>query len=364
MDTRLKWIYRLILVLLLFILLFFLMHLKPMWAPMLHLLAKIVLPFFVAGFISYLLHPLVEYLHENGLGRAWSILIIYLLFFGGAGYGIYRGIPAIIDQIGELSESAPMVAERYRDWMVLIERKTDHWPFGVHDRIDELIRLLETKISAAMGTVMEYLLRTFDFILLIALIPFIVFYFLKDYPALKKMVWYLTPRRWRKKGIAFLQDVDVSLGGYIRGQVFVCVLIGICSAALFWIVGMPYPLLLGVIIGITNIIPYFGPVIGAVPAVAIAASLSLKMVLIVAGIVLLLQFLEGNILSPLIVGKSLHMHPVFIMFALLAGGEIAGLPGMIFAVPLLAVFKVFLLHARSHFGKQASPYPDSGGEGN
>ena len=364
MDTRLKWIYRLVLVLLLFVLLFVLMHLKPIWAPVLHLLGHILLPFFIAGFISYLLHPLVELLHEKGIGRAWSILIIYLLFFGGAGYGIYRGIPAIVDQIGELSESAPAVAARYRNWMEAVEARTDHWPFGFHERIDELILLLEQKASETMGILMAYLLGVFDFILLIALIPFIAFYFLKDYPALKKMVWYLTPHKWRKKGIAFLQDVNVSLGGYIRGQIFVCVLIGICSSALFWLVGMPYPLLLGVIVGVTNIIPYFGPVIGAVPAVAIAAAMSVKMVLIVAGIVLLLQFLEGNILSPLIVGKSLHMHPVFIMFALLAGGEIAGLPGMIFAVPLLAVFKVFLLHAKSHFGSQARPYPDSGGEGN
>jgi predicted PurR-regulated permease PerM len=116
-----------------------------------------------------------------------------------------------------------------------------------------------------------------------------------------------------------------------------------------WLVGMDYPLLLGCIIGVTNIIPYFGPVIGAIPAVILAVTVSLKMVLIVAAIIFLLQFLEGNILSPMIVGKSLHMHPLVIMFALFFGGEIAGVIGLIIAVPLLAVLKVALLHWKEHY---------------
>ena len=122
---------------------------------------------------------------------------------------------------------------------------------------------------------------------------------------------------------------------------------------------MEYPLLLGTIIGITNVIPYFGPIIGAVPAVIIAASISVKMVIIVGVVVLVLQFLEGNILSPLIVGKSLHMHPVLIMFGLLVGGEIAGVAGLIIAVPVLAILKAFVLHAKIHFGKtQSSQFDD------
>lgn len=114
---------------------------------------------------------------------------------------------------------------------------------------------------------------------------------------------------------------------------------------------MRYPLLLGTIIGVTNVIPYFGPIIGAVPAVIIASALSVKMVVITIGIIIVLQFLEGNILSPLIVGKSLHMHPLLIMLALLAGGEAGGILGLIIAVPILAVFKVSMIHAKKHFSK-------------
>ena len=117
---------------------------------------------------------------------------------------------------------------------------------------------------------------------------------------------------------------------------------------------MKYPLLLGALIGITNIIPYFGPIFGAIPAALIAASISVKMIIIVVVIVLVLQFLEGNILSPLIIGKSLHMHPIFIMFALLVGGEVGGVIGLIIAVPILAVIKVSVIHARIHFKNNPS----------
>jgi predicted PurR-regulated permease PerM len=174
---------------------------------------------------------------------------------------------------------------------------------------------------------------------------------LKDYEMIKKSVWYLTPRRYRKSGIRFLRDIDQSLGNYIRGQLLVCLLIGMIATIGFWIMKMKYPLLLGTIIGVTNIIPYFGPIIGAVPAILIAVTISGKMVIYVGVLIFTLQFIEGNLLSPLIVGKSLHMHPVFIMFALLAGGEMGGIVGLILAVPMLAIIKVTLLHAKVHFTK-------------
>lgn len=115
--------------------------------------------------------------------------------------------------------------------------------------------------------------------------------------------------------------------------------------------GMKYALVLGVIIGITNVIPYFGPIIGAFPAVIIALTMSFKMAIIVVVIIFGLQFVEGNILSPLIVGKSLHIHPVFIILALLIGGEVAGVVGLILAVPVFAILKVTLTHVSAHFIK-------------
>lgn len=118
------------------------------------------------------------------------------------------------------------------------------------------------------------------------------------------------------------------------------------SVLSFWFIGMKYPLLLGIIIGVTDIIPYFGPILGAIPTLMIAATVSTSL-LIKAGITIaILQFLESNILSPYIVGKSLRMHPVIIMFALLVGGEVAGIVGLLISVPILAVIRTVVVHVR------------------
>ncbi len=115
-------------------------------------------------------------------------------------------------------------------------------------------------------------------------------------------------------------------------------------------------MLLGAVVAVTNIIPYFGPLVGAVPAVIIASTISVNMILFVGGIILLLQFLEGNILSPLIVGRSLHLHPLFIMGALVIGGELGGVIGLIFAVPVLAIVKTAILQGRHHFKQKSEEY--------
>lgn len=325
-----------------------------MWEPVVSIATIILSPFFIGAFISYLLHPIIEVLHRQGLQRGLAVMIIYLLFFGGMGYGLYKGIPAIIIQIQELSENAPSLIKQYKIWVEVLHQQTSNWPFGVQERIENGLDDIEIRMNDYLNNIVNYAMKAFDFLLLFALIPFIAFYILKDYDELKKLLCYMTPKQWRNQGRAFLRDVDASLGGYIRGQLLICGVIGVLAALLFWLFGMKYPLVLGTIIGITNVIPYFGPIIGAIPAIIIAATMSGKMVMTVVFIVFGLQFLEGNILSPFIVGKSLHTHPLFIMLALLAGGELGGIIGMVLSIPILAVLKVMLLHARVHFRKKAT----------
>lgn len=348
MDIRMRWFYRLGFLLLLFIVIYVFIKLQSLWVPVIEIIFALLVPFSIAAFITYLLHPIVEYLHEKGLHRGISILIIYLLFFGGIGFAFYRGIPAMIHQLNDLAENAPIFAEQYKQMVNNIMDQTSRWPAGIHERIEDSINGLEQGLDRFLAKTMTFLMNIINSIVTIAVIPFIAFYMLKDFDVLKKAAWYLTPHKWRKPGTKFLHDVDQSLGSYIRGQLLVCFIIGVLSSLFFWIAGIKYSLLLGAIVGITNVIPYFGPIFGAIPAVIIAATISVKMVLISLAIVFSLQFLEGNILSPLIVGKSLHMHPLMIMLALLAGGEIAGIIGLILAVPVLVVLRAALVHAKDH----------------
>jgi predicted PurR-regulated permease PerM len=352
MNIQMKWFYRLGFLLLLFVVTYFFLKINMVWQPIFNIIFTVLFPFLVAGLITYLLHPLVEKIHEMGIHRGLAVVIIYSLFFGGIGFALYKGIPVFVKQIRDLAENLPYFANQYRYWLESIQDQTSRWPMGLHERIEDGIVGFEKRLETLLSTVLTNMVNILNSLFVIAIIPFIAFYMLKDINVLKKAAWYLTPRKWRQQGILFLRDVNSSLGSYIRGQLLVCVLIGTISAILFWVVKMNYPLLLGFIIGVTNVIPYFGPVIGAIPAVIIAATISVKMVIFVVIIIFALQFLEGNILSPLIVGKSLHMHPLMIMFALLAGGEVAGVIGLILAVPILAILKVAIIHARNHFIKK------------
>lgn len=346
-----KWFYRIGFFLLLFAMIFIFLKLQQIWLPIVNVVITAFIPFFIAAFITYLLHPTIERLHEAGLHRGLAVIIIYLLFFGGIGYGLYKGIPAIIVQIKDLSENIPTFTAQYMDMVDEIQNSTSTWPNGMREKIDDGILGIEKKLDQFLTRVLSGFVLILNSIVVFAIIPFIAFYMLKDYHLLKKAVWYLTPRNWRKQGLLFLRDVDSSLGSYIRGQLLVCVIIGAISAILFWVTDMRYPLILGFIIGVTNVIPYFGPIFGAIPAVIIAATISVKMVIISLIIIFILQFLEGNILSPFIVGKSLHMHPLFIMLALLIGGEVGGVLGLIIAVPVLSITKVAIIHAKNHVMK-------------
>lgn len=322
------------------------MKIKPLWAPILFVLKVAITPFFIACFIAYLLHPLIEKLHEKGVPRTLAILLIYILFFGGLGYGVYKGTPVVVMQLQEMNEQFPQFVNMYETWTDGVREQTENFPEFVNEKVKQIFVGVEGKIQALLNKVMSTARGILDSLLIIFLIPFIVFYILKDYGEFYHIFWKVVPSKWRKDGQQLAKEIDKSLGNYIRGQLFVCLILGGVSALAFWFIGMKYPLLLGIIVGVTDIIPYFGPILGAIPTLMIAATVSTNLV-IKAGIALaILQFVESNILSPYIVGRSLRMHPVVIMLALLVGGEIGGIIGLLLSVPLLAILRTIIVHAK------------------
>lgn len=349
MNIQLKWFYRLGFLLLVFIVLFLFWKLKQLWSPFVISAFKILTPFFIAAFITYLLNPFIETVHSFGINRGVAASLIYVLFFGSLSYFIYKGTPIFIRELRELSENIPLFTSKYEQWIVNIQTETSTWPVAVQEQIIAGIELIDITIEKYLQKIMNSSLQIVNVSILIALIPFIAFYMIKDYQLIKRSLWYVTPSKWREKSVEFVKDVDKTLGAYLRGQIILCLIVGILSALLFYLIGMKYALLLGLIVGITNIIPYFGPIIGAVPAVLIAATMSVKMVVFVSIIILVVQFLEGSLLSPVIVGKTLQMHPLIIIFALLVGSELGGVIGLILIVPIFAVSKVAIIHFRHHF---------------
>ncbi|MBW8348205.1 AI-2E family transporter [Bacillus sp. IITD106] len=347
-QYHLRIIFRLIIVLLIFIIIYCFLLLKPIWKPIFTTVMIGLIPFLLSGIIAYLLHPLVEKIESMGVKRYLAILLIYLLFFGATGYAIYLGIPLMIKQMKEFSEQLPLFVDHYRKWIHQVESSTSNFPEGIQLQIDKRINDIENWFNKLIEKTTKAIMNLFDFLLVLLVVPFLSFYMLKDLDVIKKACWYMTPKKWRRNGRLFLDAVNDSLGGYIRGQILVCVIIGAAAAISFGIIGVKYPILLGMIIAITNVIPYFGPLIGAFPVVIIALMSSVKLAIIAGVIVFILQFIEGNILSPYIVGKSLHMHPLFIIAALIIGGEAFGIIGMIVSVPILAIIKIAIIHSRDH----------------
>jgi predicted PurR-regulated permease PerM len=347
-DNRMRWVIRLSLLLLLFLCLYLLLKLHPLYDPFLNALKGVFLPFFLAALITYLLHPVVEFVHEKGLPRFVAILLIYFLFFGGTGYAIVKGFPYFVVQMKELMLNVPELAEEYKSLLYTVDRQTSSLPYSIHSKIEEYIGSMELKAQDTLSAAIFSVRKIVDYFFVIIVVPFLVFYFLNDFEKIKNACWYITPRKFRHEGKHLVEDIDQSLGGYIRGQLFVGAILGVAAMIALWMVGMPYPILLGIVIAVTDIIPYFGPILGAIPVILIALTISWKMVWITVGIMLVLQFIEGNILGPFIVGKNLHIHPVFIIFSLLLGSELAGVPGMILAVPVFAVIKVIVIHIREH----------------
>ncbi|MGJ9382890.1 AI-2E family transporter [Salipaludibacillus sp. CF4.18] len=341
-----RWLMILILITITaFLLCGFILLLSIIW-PFLQKLMVVFLPFLIAGFIIYLLHPLVEKLESLHVPRPLSILILFCLFIVVMIGIIMKAIPYVIQEGKELLEQIPSMANGYRELLSDVHHQIDFLPesFSVH--LDQWIKSGEEWIADSIIKIGTLLMGLFDWILLFIVIPFVVFYGLKDLPLLKRVGWYITPMRARSESIELVNSLDEALGGYIRGQIIVGILVGLLAWIGFWIIDMPYGLLLAIFIGLTNIIPYFGPILGMVPVVLVGLTESLQLVFYGIILILVIQNIESNIFSPVIVGKSLHMHPLLIIFALVAGNEIAGIIGLILAVPVLAVIKVFILHFR------------------
>ncbi|MGN8645598.1 AI-2E family transporter [Gracilibacillus sp. HCP3S3_G5_1] len=339
-QSRIRIVLQLIILCLAVLFLYLMYILFPFYKHVLIVLLQILAPFLVAGLIAYLLHPVVEKIHRLHIPRPLAIIFIYLLFFGVSGYGIYISFPLWMKQIQEMQQNIPQYVESYRSFIYGIYDQTSFLPEGFHDNLDEFFENIETTLGEQITNLLRNIPMLFDIFVMLAVIPILAFYFLKDYQQLQRSILKIVPLKYQPFTKRLAHDMEESLGKYIRGQILVCFFVGLISYCLFRIIGMNYAVVLATIIGFTNFIPYFGPIIGAIPALLIAFTMSTKMVFYVLLVVLAVQITEGNLLSPFIVGKSIHIHPVYLILVLFIAANTAGIIGMILAVPLLAVARV------------------------
>ena len=330
--------------------LFFL--LLPLFKPMWNVLYTVTIPFIISMIIAYLLHPLVDSLMKLRMNRFFAILLIYLLFFCGMTFIGWLGTPIFIEQVKELVSQLPEIQNNMEQRFSTLNTQLELLPDGIHHGIDDGLKNLEAVLRRLMVNILEALGQVLSNIMVLIVVPFLVFYLLNDVEAIQKIIIFLVPRKKRKLIVKLWKDIDQSLGEYIRGQILVSLIVGIGCFIGYTLLGLPYSLFLALIVAVANIIPYFGPYIGAAPAILVAILREPSLIIWVVVINAFMQIIEGNILSPWIVGKRLHIHPIFIIFALLLGAEIGGVVGLILAVPIFVVLKVIVvntvLHVRAH----------------
>lgn len=343
-KNKLTLIYYIIVTISLIFLTYLIIKLFPVYGSIFSFLIHLLIPFIIASFVAYILYPIITWLKQYNFPNVLSILFIYMLFIGGFIYSVYRVYPALMIQLRDLNEHIPQFIKMYEDTIYQIYVSTSFLPEAVHDQMDQFIFNIETTLENQVGKIMSGFTKIFDFIVMLTIIPVLVFYFLKDYQAIKKYFVTFIPVKHRNMVEQIAGVIDRSLGGYIRGQLLVAGFVSLLTFITFHLIGVKYALLLAMIMGVTNIIPYFGPIIGALPAVAITITVSTKLTIIVIIAVLIIQIVESNFISPYIVGKTMNIHPIAIIFALLLGGKIYGIVGMIIAVPALTILKEVINH--------------------
>ena len=303
-------------------------------------------PFFLAFALAYLLNPLVEGLERHGISRNSSIALVFILIVAVFAAIIFLILPIIYN---ELSKLAVILPDTIQSLTKRIEQfraqfKATGLPSRVALVLDQHLGQGEELVADQLNLFLANLPKALSTVTLYILSPVIAIYFLADWKILEQGFLRVIPQRWRMEWRRLWQDINHVIRQFVRGNIIVAVIVGVLIGVGVKLVGMEYALLIGLICGVSDLIPYFGPVIGAVPSVLLALIKSPGMALKVILIILIVQQLEGNVISPKLMGESVGLHPLWVVFALLASGEIAGFWGMFLAVPLAAVIRVVLKH--------------------
>lgn len=310
----------------------------------------ILLPFILAIILAYVLNPLVEILEHYRFPRTGALLVIYSIGILTAFLAVVYGIPVIVRELNNLAGDVPrLTSQTQREINAVYERfRRLPLPAGVVQVLNDNVRVMEATVISGLRSAVNAVLSLFSNMLSIFLAPILAFYLLKDWDHFGKRVLSIFPVSWHEKLMPLWEDVDRVLMGFIRGHLLVAILVGFFTGIGLTIVGMNYVILLSVISAITDLIPYFGPIIGALPIVALALLQSTTLALRVLVVMLVVQQVESNLISPAVLGESVGLHPITIVFALLAGGTLFGIVGLLFAVPVAGITRVLIGYAYSN----------------
>lgn len=312
---------------------------------LLWVLSDVVLPFLVGSAIAYFLDPVADRLERMGASRAVATAIIFVLFILTVVVALFAVIPLLIQQTSGLIEAAPGIFENLR--LFLTERFPNLFDEGspVQTSLANLGATIQSRGAELLQTVLSSAAGVVNVIVFMVVVPVVAFYMLLDWDRMIARIDQLLPRDHAPTVRLLAARIDRTLASFVRGQGTVCLILGTFYAVALMIVGLQFGLVVGLIAGLLTFIPYVGALVGGGLAIGLALVQfwgDWWMILIVAAIFQAGQIAEGNVLTPKLVGSSVGLHPVWLIFALSAFGTVFGFVGLLVAVPVAAVIGVLV----------------------
>ncbi len=325
----------------------------------LYKLKSLIILLILAVFFSYLLAPLVELVQRplkiNGqsrrIPRTPAIAIVYCVLILGLGAIFYVLLPRVTDQVNQLVAQSPQYIEKVSGWSQNAADFYNRYKLSedVKKRLNEAVNNGMNSIFAYLRGGLPLLLEGIPYLTWLVLIPILSFFFLKDAAKFRKSFVRLFPNehlRWRAD--QFICDISRTLSAYIRAQLTSCVLIGtICTIGLA-IIGLPYPLILGILAGLLEFIPLLGPLVLALTATAFAGFQGGGHVAAVIVFLAALRVAQDYVFYPRIIGQGIDLNPLAIVLAVLCGAELGGVAGIFLSIPVIAIISVCYRHWREH----------------
>ena len=331
---------------------------------MLYVLRSVLMPFVAGILLAYLLDPMVDRLQKLKVSRTWATLIVCIMT-------MLIVMPCISLLVGMIENQVSLLLQTTPKYLSLIMAKlkpvlqnmTERFPDLKEANLEGLIKANIGNGMKIAGKVLKGLMSNgfalINLISLLLIMPVVTFYMLRDWDDFVKKVESLLPKKSKKSIMEGFKEIDKIISGFIRGQLSVCLFLGLFYSIGLKLVGLELGLLVGFIAGIISFIPYVGSITGFVLGCVLAFAQygDITHVLYVIAVFMLGQFIEGNFLTPKLVGESVGLHPVWVMFALLAGGVLLGFLGLMLAVPLAAIIGVLVRYGIKRY-KQSSLYLD------
>ncbi len=312
--------------------------------PFIGKMLAIISPLFIGIILAWLFDPFVTFLNKKGVSRILGAIFVYVIFLSFIYLLIRLMVPSITNQLNDLAQSVPSFINYLKD-------NIDHFfdnlnnlgdynftdiKIGIYDSINNLSKSLTVDLPTTIMNIISNIVSG-GVNLLIGLL--VGLYMLFDFDNVKKHLYSLIPKKYQKDTISLLNRLNNNLKSYVHGTLLIMFILFIFQSIALSIAGLEAPMVFGLFCAITNVIPYIGPYIGGAPAVIVGLSISPMTGIFVLIAVVLAQALESYFLQPVVMGKTMKLHPVTIMLGLLIFGHFFGIIGMIIATPVISILK-------------------------